>query len=366
MMLKALRALLFAGLTVMAATGSTGSRPVAYAALDGLSAAAPADGRLSVMTYNVEGLPWPIAWGREEALKKIGDRLAMLRREGRQPHIVLLQEAFIPEAAAIARRAGYAHVATGPEATSITPISATAQDRAYLSHARWDRGEVMGKRFGSGLMILSDYPIVGQARMAFPDFACAGFDCLANKGAQVAHLAVPGFVAPVSVVNTHLNARKAAGVPIARSQQAFARQVALLAGFVRAQVPDDQALILGGDMNIGGDPVRKAAFFDQWAHADQKFVAAMLGGIHRALAMPGQIDRADLSASAQRAKDWLFARDARGRPMTVKQAVVPFGSEADGEPPLSDHYGYALTYAPTGQPEEKSLRLAALAGEARP
>jgi hypothetical protein len=364
-MLKLLRTFLFASLTVMAATGTTGSRPVAYAALDGLNAVAPADGRLSVMTYNVKGLPWPIAWGREEALAKIGDRLASLRREGRQPHVVLLQEAFTPEAAAIARRAGYAHVAAGPDAASIAPLTATAQDRAYLAQGRWDRGEAMGKRFGSGLLILSDYPIVGQTRMAFPAFACAGFDCLANKGVLVAHLAVPGFAAPVSIVNTHLNARKAAGVSIARSQQAFARQVGLLAEFVRTQVPQGQTLILGGDMNIGGDPARNAAFFGRWARAGQGFVTPTLGGIRRALTLPGQADRADLNASAERAKDWLFARDASGRPMAVAQAVVPFGQEADGAP-LSDHYGYALTYAPTGQPEETSVRLAALTVEARP
>ncbi|NWK97652.1 endonuclease [Sphingobium lactosutens] len=364
-MLKPLRALLFASLTVMAATGSTGSRPVAYAALDGLNAPAPRDGQLSVMTYNVQGLPWPIAWGREEALTKIGDRLATLRRAGRQPHIVLLQEAFTPEAAGIARRAGYAHVATGPGTELAPSPPATATDRAYLAQARWDRGEAMGKRFGSGLMILSDYPIVGQARMAFPAFACAGFDCLANKGVLIAHIAVPGFAAPVSIVNTHLNARKAAGVPISRSQRAFTRQVALLAAFVGAQVPRGHSLVLGGDMNIGGDPARNVAFFRHWAHSDYIFVKPALGGVRRALNLPYQIDRDALAASAARAKDWLFARDEQGRPMVVTQASVPFGQEADGAP-LSDHYGYALTYAPTGRPEEPDVRLAALAVEDQP
>jgi hypothetical protein len=30
---------------------------------------------LSVMTYNVKGLPWPVAWGRDGALDAIGQRL---------------------------------------------------------------------------------------------------------------------------------------------------------------------------------------------------------------------------------------------------------------------------------------------------
>ena len=124
-----------------------------------------------------------------------------------------------------------------------------------------------------GLLILSDYPILSAARLTFPAHACAGFDCLANKGALVARLAVPGMAQPVHVVNTHLNARKAAGVPIARSQRAFERQVDLLTRFVRAQVPEDAPLILGGDMNIGRDPARQRAFFDRWAEAGMGFVA---------------------------------------------------------------------------------------------
>ena len=256
-MLKSLRIILFASLTVMVATGTTGSRPLSLARFQDMGVVAPsADDPLSVMTYNVRGLPWPIAWGRADALAQIGDRLAALRRAGRQPHILLLQEAFTPEARAIAARAGYAHVVAGPDRRMRGPAPVSARDRTYLARARWDRGEAADKQFGSGLLILSDYPILSAARLAFPAHACAGFDCLANKGALVARLAVPGMAQPVHVVNTHLNARKAAGVPIARSQRAFERQVDLLTRFVRAQVPQDAPLILGGDMNIGRDPAR--------------------------------------------------------------------------------------------------------------
>ena len=105
-MLKSLRIILFASLTVMVATGTTGSRPFSLARFQDAGVTAPmADDPLSVMTYNVRGLPWPIAWGRADALAQIGDRLAALRRAGRQPHILLLQEAFTPEARAIAARA---------------------------------------------------------------------------------------------------------------------------------------------------------------------------------------------------------------------------------------------------------------------
>lgn len=359
-MAKPLRAILVASLAVLAATGSQGeSRRSDSAAL---TAAAPQpDLPLSVMTYNVMGLPWPVAFGRDEALGRIADRLAALRRAGRQPHIVLLQEAFSPEAAQLARRAGYAHVAIGPDSGLRTTVVAGSDDRKFLHAARWDRGETAAKQLNSGLLILSDYPITGIDRMAYPDFACAGFDCLANKGVLIAHLAVPGFDRPVSIVNTHLNARKAAGVTIARSQQAFDRQAGLLADFVRAHVPAGQSMILGGDLNIGGDRDRVRAFFARWAQAGMGFVAAHLGGARRALDGQQLVDAAshsDLAQTSARAKDWLFARDGGGQPMRVAHASVPFGTEADGAP-LSDHFGYMIAYAPApDRPAGPAIQLA--------
>jgi len=64
-------------------------------------AAAPGAAEISVLTYNVKGLPWPAAWGRAAALRKIGGELARLRREGRQPDVVLIQEGFRGEIAIV-------------------------------------------------------------------------------------------------------------------------------------------------------------------------------------------------------------------------------------------------------------------------
>ncbi|WHO39013.1 sphingomyelin phosphodiesterase [Sphingobium sp. AP49] len=356
-MAKPLRAILVASLAVLAATGSQGESRQSDAAGPAVTAPQP-DMPLSVMTYNVMGLPWPVAFGRDEALGRIAERLAALRRAGRQPHIVLLQEAFSPEAVQLARRAGYAHVAIGPDSGLRTAIAARTDDRNFLQAARWDRGETAPKQLNSGLLILSDYPIVGIDRMAYPDFACAGFDCLANKGVLIAHLAVPGFDRPVSIVNTHLNARKAAGVAIARSQQAFDRQAGLLADFVRAHVLAGQPMILGGDLNIGGDSNRFQAFFARWARVGMGFVAAHLGGARRALADRVLTDvgnHADLEQASARGKDWLFARDGGGRPMSVVHAAVPFGTEAEGAP-LSDHFGYMIAYAPDGDKVQLASR----------
>lgn len=362
-MVKLLRALLLTGMAMSVATGAmVEERPLSVVADTGSGLAG--QGALSVMTYNVKGLAWPIAWGRDDALAQIGDRLAAMRRNGSQPHILLLQEAFTPQAAAIAQRAGYAHVAGGPDVTLRSPLAIPDAARAFLSTPRWDRGERMGKQMGSGLLILSDYPVIGVNRLAFPDFACAGMDCLANKGVLIAHFAVPGFARPVSVVNTHLNARKAALVEIARSQEAFARQAELVSRFVDTHVPRDHALVLGGDMNIGGDADRKSAFFAAFAARGLDFVTPALGAAQRALAQGRMADRTtrrDLAQAVDHGKDWLFARDAAGRAMPVKQAQVPFGTEATGTP-LSDHFGYAIAFAPAADPP---VRFAS-AADARP
>jgi len=342
-MLKAFQPLLFVGLAMLATSGS-GREDQHPASMTPAAEASTDSHAMSVMTYNIKGLPWPLAMGRDEALNRIGGRLAAMRQAGRQPHIVLLQEAFSSEATALAEQAGYSNVAFGPDSGLRTNAPTDAADIAYLQSARWDRGERMGKSLSSGLMILSDYPITGIDRMAFPDFACAGLDCMANKGVLIAHLNVPG-AGPVSIANAHLNARAAAMVPVGRSQQAFGRQIDLMARFVAGHVPKGQALILGGDMNIGSDIRRRNAFFTGFARSGLRFVAPALDGARQALAQAA-VDKgahADLLHAVGHGKDWIFARDGQDMPLTVLQAQVPFGAEAGGES-LSDHFGYVIRY----------------------
>ena len=350
-MIKMFRALLVTGMAMLATSGATSEDQGFQAIAASGMTTATSGATLSVMTYNIRGLPWPVATGRNEALDRIGARLRALRRAGQQPDVILLQEAFSDEAQALAARSGYAHVAFGPDTVLRTPVQADAADAAYLRDARWDRGEAMGKSLGSGLIILSDHPIVATDRLAFPDFACAGFDCLANKGVMIAHLAVPG-AGRISIVNTHLNARKAAGVAIARTQRAYARQVALMTGFIAAHVARGDGLILGGDMNIGGDPQRRDIFFGGFADARLPFVTVTRGGAQQA-AEQDDVAESDLLHSIGKGKDWLFARRAAGAGASVLGAQTPFGSEAHGAP-LSDHVGYVVHYAMAPRPASGS------------
>ena len=75
---------------------------------------APRPVTFSVMTYNVEGLPWPVRKGRGQALKAIGGELAAMRAAGRQPDVVLIQEGFRSEIWDLIDESGYPYVARGP------------------------------------------------------------------------------------------------------------------------------------------------------------------------------------------------------------------------------------------------------------
>lgn len=225
--------------------------------LERFQAVAPFRGTIDVLTYNIKGSDWPVAWNRAAALSQISAQLRALRRSGRNPQVVLLQESFSADARAIGRNAGYRFVVDGPDSAAAAERSRpTAEDRQFLDQARWWRGETLGKMVGSGLQILSDYPVIRIRWMAFPAFACAGYDCLANKGALLVTLQIPGGRGPIDVLTTHLNSRYSSGVPDDRSLYAYRRQVAMLAAFVERWHNAALPMIAAGDFNAGSAPPR--------------------------------------------------------------------------------------------------------------
>ena len=220
------------------------------AALRPASAEPPAQtAEISVLTYNVRGLPWPIATGRGEALREIGRELAALRREGRQPDVVLIQEGFRGEVAGLFRESGYRYWAQGPSRSDRTPFAGVVLGGRDLF-----RGEGVGKLLSGGLHVFSDAPILEVKRAAYNN--CAGFDCLANKGAMLVRLAPEGLPIPIDVVNTHMNSRKASMAPRSRTLPAHNGQVRELTAFLQANRRSENPLLLGGDFNIRNSPAR--------------------------------------------------------------------------------------------------------------
>ncbi len=123
------------------------------------------DGRLSVMTYNIHGLPWPVAWGRTSAFVQIAQRLGALRAQGRQPHVVLLQEAFTQQAQSIGRAAGYRYVVEDHRRTWSAPRPPM---RRMCAIWRLDHG-----RGGRGWANMSAADL--KSCPTFPSWACAGW-----------------------------------------------------------------------------------------------------------------------------------------------------------------------------------------------
>ena len=301
---------------------------------------------LSVLTYNVHGLPWPVASGRSEALEAIGARLRSLRARGEQPHIVLLQEAFSSAAKRVAAESGYRYVALGPSERTRTPLPATATDRRFVADGSWLKGEGVGKFEDSGLMLLSDYPIVKLRGIAYPDYACAGFDCLANKGALLATLRLPGG-RTIQVATTHLVSRFATEVSDDRSHYAYLREVDSLAAFLRASADPRVPIVLAGDFNVGIAPGRRAALLGAiervWREAGYAAPADALRSCARQAPACTGTGTADASLSLRRARDWQFYAAAPRQILAVTGIRVLFGHEPGGSM-LSDHVGYEADY----------------------
>ena len=310
----------------------------AHAAAQGAPGGALATGRLSLMTYNVHGLPWPLASGRPAAMIAIASRLRAMRMAHRQPDVVALQEAFGDDAKAIGRAAGYRYMAVGPGAADGSTLALNEADRRFLVRGSMFDGEGIGKRLDSGLVIFSDYPIAAVRRIVYP--VCAGYDCLANKGALAVTILGPGGQ-PVAVLNTHLNSGHASGVPKPRRYYAYGRQVAQVAAFAAAIEATGVPLLLAGDFNVGHDPVRRRAF-GAWL-ASARSAPAVAAADCRIDPGCSIVATPSLAESLHRAKDWLMYRASTTTRIRPTAISAPFGRERDGAM-LSDHIGIAASY----------------------
>lgn len=300
-------------------------------------------GYLSVLTYNVNGLPWPAAMDRSQALAKIGDSLARMRAAGTAPQVVVLQEAFTEEARGIAQRAGYAYTAYGPGAADRQP-----ETRGYVTARSFWKGETFGPALSSGLVLLSDYRLSAVRRTPFPKDACAGYDCLANKGILSAHIAVPGAPAPVEVVATHLNSGNPSGQPESVSRVAFARQLDALAAFTEAPESKRTIRIYAGDFNMGHSPARLELLMGYIRNKRAKIASALGRDKYRPLCERNPAScSADLAIAAnvplRHANDWQFFSAPDTVQLVAAKRDVMFRAE-QGQKALSDHMGLKVIY----------------------
>ncbi len=282
--------------------------------------------RLSILLYNVEGLPFPARLGRERQLNRIAFWLERRRAAGQAPDIVFLHKAFTPAASAIAAAGGYGWVLPGPS-RDLKRSSAAAAPRPadYDAGARWFKGEGIGKWLDSGLYIATDLPLFVRHTAPFSSGACAGYDCLANKGGMVATLIIPGVPEPLRLFNTHRNSREPSGVAIARAETAH-----------RIQTMENDRLLA----ETMAGPVIAAGDFNMQRAGDRTGHFASDPGFRLIAPLSG--DGTDARSAAMSDESaWTALQDLIGVGSGARVEVVPLAvtSLFDGSrgPRLSDH-----------------------------
>jgi endonuclease/exonuclease/phosphatase family metal-dependent hydrolase len=183
----------------------------------GLAAAAQAEPgatEISVVTYNIHGLPSWLAGDDPPA------RIPQLLERAKSYDVALIQEDFAHHAVLVAHNP-FRWLVRGNEA------AASALE-------------------GAGLTILSRFESVASHRQAYE--LCSGYlfgagDCFASKGFLKARLALPGG-AELDVWNTHLDAGGGAA-----DREVRRAQLDRLAAAIEAKSAG-RALVVGGDLNL--------------------------------------------------------------------------------------------------------------------
>lgn len=304
--------------------------PAIHTSADGGTAYAYID----VLTYNIEGLPWPARRNRTPYLEEIAQRLAAFRAQGEAPDIIVFQEVFSNAAARAVTASGYGSITSGPRAGSRQDANT---EGSLPGRRRIARGEIRTNFTSSGLVIASDYPMITTAYRPFSRGSCAGFDCLSNKGASFAEIAIPGVPGTLSVVNTHMQSQGASGVSVERHAPAHQRQAAELARFAATNANPASPTIIAGDFNLRNSDIR-------FEHFTRKFP---LQNVHQyCIEAP---DRCEVLQDWEHPDQWRRVQNKHffSSGDIVKIRPIRAKGMFDGGPSgpvLSDHNGFRVIY----------------------
>ncbi len=318
---------------------------------------------ISVLIYNVAGLPWPlgcdkrsrttdedgeripIACNRAGALEDIGDRLAEMRKAGSEPDVIMLQEAFIAASEEILERGGYENWVAGPTSEDLGEAFSERAPAGFIAERSFWKGEKLGKWQSSGLIIASDYPIHVRYSHPFHQWECAGFDCLANKGILTVELDLPGLPDPLAIATTHFNSRGASGVSRERALIAHNLQVdetdEYLYSLQRLYLP----FIWGGDLNMRHDESRIQYFVTR---ALEK--AESSGGFNEVSSFCVENpDKCEMRIPLSSDAPWYETQDLQGWSHGHRISIQPLSMELLFDEPedglmLSDHNGVLVRY----------------------
>lgn len=291
---------------------------------------------ISVLTYNVAGLPWPIRSGTRRAMARI--RTAMDKAFAEQrPDILLLQEAFIPAATRLPGDVGYRNFVRGPTRLSRSTLELDRLETGFLKGRRRLKGERFMKVVNGGLVLGTDHRVEGNVVEPFRRRSCAGFDCLSNKGVMLTTIRLPDVPEPLYILNTHLNSRGSTGVSDERSLYAHQQQAREIREVLDRDWRGQGPLIYAGDFNARNAPDRFEFKDDQipgeWAHRY----------CHE--------NRAEcvVTMSWDSDEPWMDTQDLQGYADGPRISVRPlaimalFDAPVDGRP-LSDHDALLVLY----------------------
>ena len=318
---------------------------------------------ISVLIYNVAGLPWPlacnkrsrtldedgnripIACNRAAALADIGDRLGELRSRGAEPDVIMLQEAFIKASEEVVTRGGYRNWVAGPTSDDLGEPHSERAHAGFIAARSFLKGEKFGKWQSSGLIIASDYPIHVRYSHPFNQWECAGYDCLANKGILTVELDIPGLPDPLAIATTHYNSRGASGVSRERALIAHNLQVddtdEHLYDLQRLYLP----FIWGGDLNMRHDESRLAYFVNRSEQSGRD-----AGGFNEVSSFClDNPDRCELRIPLASDAPWFETQDLQGWSHGYRVRIEPVSMELAFDEPvdglmLSDHNGVLVRY----------------------
>lgn len=313
------------------------TKPVSVSA-DGARASTTFD----VLTFNIEGLGWPARGRRGPALKQITAALRQMEARGDAPDIIMVQEMFSKAAVRAITGVGYPNMVSGPSRTQRKSLPGTAR---MPGPYRWKKGELGVHMVGSGLAILSRYPIVETRAEPFGRRRCAGLDCLSNKGALYARLAIPGVPGAINLFNTHLNSQRSSRVSPRRHARAHRLQVDELGVFIAATGDQNIPTIMGGDFNMKSSAIR----FERFRNVTEPFQIVQEWCTDNPLLC-------DTRISWDGDAPWMDTQDLQLFDSGSTVSVAPIRVQAVfdgsvGSPRLSDHDGFLVTYRiswPTG------------------
>lgn len=265
---------------------------------------------LKVLTLNVKGLPKPLA-NNNGRYKEIGRRIREHRKAGSAPQIIVFQEAF-----------------------SKSAVNDLLKESQYPFAVKGGGGSFL--KLSSGLLIISEYPILSARMLKFDD--CVSWDCFSKKGALGVSVEVPGLAYPVEVLTTHFNSDPNSDPFTSRQKTEAVRlkQIEQYSNWFRPIRDNGSLFIAAGDYNFYVRRRDYEAFRDQIGLTDAVDYCHLSG-------CRGMLERGPDVMFERSVDHQFYGSTVTGASITPTHFDRTFGEPYKNKP-VTDHLGLEVTY----------------------